>query len=85
MEFKESLEFDFIPRIKAMVKKEEEHIASLKYAKVRLSGLPLLFNFQISHSAKFSNEIDNMITRSERSLAGLKKRLEEYTAYIQKL
>lgn len=73
MNFKEQLINDFIPRIKEMVKREEEHLENLKKYKRKSSNK--IFNF----ISLFN--INDMINRSSETLNHLKTRLKEYVEY----
>lgn len=76
MLFKEQLEKDFIPRIEAIVKKQEEHIAFLKDRAKKKK-----YWMWLSHEAVDINEI---IDSAENIAIHLKGRLAEYKEYTGK-
>ena len=75
---KEQLFTNFIPSIREMIKKEEEHLEKLKESK-RKSSKKTLFNFIIP---VFHD--DEFITESNKMLNHLKTRLNEYIEYSEK-
>ena len=74
--FKKQLINDFIPQIKKMIKKEEEHFQQLKKYKEKY------FNKTFNFISLFN--IDDMINKSSEILNHLKIRLKEYIEYSEK-
>ena len=77
--FKDQLEKEFIPTIERMVEKQEKHIEFLWKSANKIKYHRWL------NSDTDTVDIRDMIDGAEKLVVHLKKRLEEYTAYADKL